>query len=104
VVDSSANVKGYVHNPLVYLPLNSQGKYDVAGAVGNGYLNVIKDLGLREPYVGHVDLVSGEIAEDITYYYAYSEQVPRHCFGSADQCHRNCCKRGRIYFAVDAGS
>jgi len=42
VVDSSANVKGYVHNPLVYLPLNSQGKYDVAGAVGNGYLNVIK--------------------------------------------------------------
>lgn len=76
VVDSSANVKGYVHNPLVYLPLNSQGKYDVAGAVGNGYLNVIKDLGLREPYVGHVDLVSGEIAEDITYYYAYSEQVP----------------------------
>jgi len=62
VVDSSANVKGYVHNPLVYLPLNSQGKYDVAGAVGNGYLNVIKDLGLREPYVGHVDLVSGEIA------------------------------------------
>jgi len=69
VVDSSANVKGYVHNPLVYLPLNSQGKYDVAGAVGNGYLNVIKDLGLR-------DLVSGEIAEDITYYYAYSEQVP----------------------------
>ena len=76
VVDSSANIKGYVHNPLVYLPLNSQGKYDVAGAIGNGYLNVIKDLGLKEPYVGYVDLISGEIAEDITYYYVYSEQIP----------------------------
>ncbi|HHV28499.1 Hsp33 family molecular chaperone HslO [Acetivibrio mesophilus] len=76
VSDSSANIKGYVHNPLVYLPLNSQGKYDVAGAVGSGYLNVIKDLGLKEPYIGYVDLVSGEIAEDITYYYVYSEQIP----------------------------
>ncbi|GAE88641.1 chaperonin [Acetivibrio straminisolvens JCM 21531] len=76
VSDSSANIKGYVHNPLVYLPLNSKGKYDVAGAVGSGYLNVIKDLGLKEPYVGYVDLISGEIAEDITYYYVYSEQIP----------------------------
>lgn len=77
VSDSSANVKGYVYNPLVYLPLNNIGKYDVAGAVGeNGYLNVIKDLGLKEPYVGYVDLVSGEIAEDISYYYVYSEQIP----------------------------
>ncbi|HPD00165.1 MAG TPA: Hsp33 family molecular chaperone HslO [Acetivibrio sp.] len=76
VSDSQANVKGYVHHPLVYLPLNSQGKFDVAGAVGKGYLNVIKDMGLKEPYIGYVDLVSGEIAEDITYYYAFSEQIP----------------------------
>lgn len=76
VSDSEANVKGYVHHPLVYLPLNSKGKFDVAGAIGQGYLNVIKDMGLKEPYIGYVDLVSGEIAEDITYYYAYSEQIP----------------------------
>jgi molecular chaperone Hsp33 len=76
VSDSKANVKGYVHCPLVYLPLNSKGKFDVAGAIGKGYLNVIKDMGLKEPYIGYVDLVSGEIAEDITYYYAYSEQIP----------------------------
>ena len=76
VSDSKANVRGYVHNPLVYLPLNSEGKFDVAGAIGKGYLNVIKDLGLKEPYIGYVDLVSGEIAEDIAYYYAYSEQIP----------------------------
>ena len=63
VSDSKANVRGYVHNPLVYLPLNSEGKFDVAGAIGKGYLNVIKDLGLKEPYIGYVDLVSGEIAE-----------------------------------------
>ncbi|TYQ15250.1 UNVERIFIED_CONTAM: molecular chaperone Hsp33 [Acetivibrio alkalicellulosi] len=76
VSDSNANVRGYVNNPLVYLPLNSKGKFDVAGAVGNGYLNIIKDLGLKEPYIGYVDLISGEIAEDIAYYYAYSEQIP----------------------------
>jgi molecular chaperone Hsp33 len=77
VSDSNSNVRGYVYNPEVYLPLNAIGHFDVAGAVGrNGYLNVIKDLGLREPYVGYVDLVSGEIGEDLAYYYAYSEQVP----------------------------
>lgn len=76
VSDSEANVRGYVYNPLVYLPLNKEGKFDVAGAIGKGYLNVIKDLGLREPYIGYVDLISGEIAEDIAYYYAYSEQIP----------------------------
>jgi molecular chaperone Hsp33 len=77
VTDSDANVRGYVNNPLVYLPLNEMGKLDVAGAVGRtGYLNVIKDMGLKEPYIGYVDLVSGEIAEDITYYFAYSEQTP----------------------------
>ncbi|NMB33716.1 MAG: Hsp33 family molecular chaperone HslO [Clostridium sp.] len=76
VSDSFGSVRGYVNNPLIYLPLNEQGKFDVAGAVGKGYLNVIKDMGLKEPYVGYVDLISGEIADDITYYYAYSEQIP----------------------------
>lgn len=77
VSDSKANVKGYVNNPSVYLPLNSAGKFDVAGAIGkNGYLNVIKDLGMKEPYVGYVDLYTGEIGEDIAYYFAFSEQVP----------------------------
>lgn len=77
VSDSSSNIRGYVNNPQLYLPLNENGKLDVATAVGrNGYLNVIKDLGLKEPYIGFVDLLSGEIAEDIAYYYAFSEQVP----------------------------
>ena len=76
VSDYQANVRGYVYNPEVYIPLNSAGKLDVAGAIGEGYLNVIKDLGLKEPYIGYVDLVSGEIGEDIAYYFAYSEQVP----------------------------
>lgn len=77
VSDYQSNVRGYVYNPEVNLPLNAVGKFDVAAAVGrNGYLNVIKDMGLKEPYVGYVDLVSGEIGEDIAYYYAYSEQVP----------------------------
>jgi len=77
VSDSHANVRGYVYNPHVHLPLNSMGKLDVSGAIGpNGYLNVIKDLGLKEPYIGYVNLVSGEIAEDIAYYFAYSEQIP----------------------------
>jgi len=76
VSDGRANVRGYVHNPSFDLPLNEKGKFDVGGAVGKGYLNVIKDIGLKEPYIGYVDLVSGEIAEDLTYYYAFSEQVP----------------------------
>ena len=77
VSDYQSNVRGYVYNPEIYLPLNAAGKFDVAGAVGrSGYLNVIKDMGLKEPYVGYVDLVSGEIGEDIAYYFAYSEQVP----------------------------
>ncbi len=77
VSDYKANVRGYVYNPEVDLPLNAAGKFDVAAAVGReGYMNVIKDLGLKEPYVGYVDLVSGEIGEDLAYYFAYSEQVP----------------------------
>ncbi|TCK92388.1 molecular chaperone Hsp33 [Natranaerovirga hydrolytica] len=74
--DAQANVKGYVHNPNVIIPPNENGKLDVSGALGIGLLSVIKDIGLKEPYVGQTHLVSGEIAEDLTYYYASSEQVP----------------------------
>ncbi|MHB8062153.1 MAG: Hsp33 family molecular chaperone HslO [Ruminiclostridium sp.] len=74
--DSSANVRGYVNNPIVDLPLNHHGKLDIRTAVGYGYINVIKDMGLKEPYIGFSDLVSGEIADDLTYYFAMSEQVP----------------------------
>ncbi len=74
--DSQGNAKGYVIEPMVLLPANSKGKLDVGGAIGHGYLNVIKDIGLKEPYVGKVALVTGEIAEDLTYYYAISEQTP----------------------------
>ena len=74
--DSSANVRGYVNNPIVDLPLNHHGKLDIRTAVGFGYINVIKDMGLKEPYIGFSDLVSGEIADDLTYYFATSEQVP----------------------------
>ena len=74
--DSQGNVKGYVGNPDVILPANSKGKLDVSGAVGAGYISVIKDMGLKEPYVGQVTLQTGEIAEDLTYYFATSEQVP----------------------------
>lgn len=77
VSDSKANVRGYVNNPQLYLPLNNLGKFDVAGAIGkNGYLNIIRDMGMKEPYIGYVDLVSGEIGDDIAYYFATSEQIP----------------------------
>lgn len=74
--DSRGMVKGYVHEPSVMLPPNAKGKLDVGGALGLGVMSVIRDLGLKEPYVGQTHLVSGEIAEDLTYYYATSEQVP----------------------------
>lgn len=74
--DSKGNVKGYVGNPDVCIPANSKGKLDVAGAVGPGFLTVIKDMGLKEPYSGQVMLQTCEIAEDLTYYFATSEQVP----------------------------
>ena len=74
--DSKGNVKGYANVPDVILPANAIGKLDVAGAVGSGMLSVIKDMGLKEPYVGQTVLQTSEIAEDLTYYFAVSEQVP----------------------------
>ena len=74
--DAKGNVKGYPDVADVILPANAKGKLDVGGAMGNGYLQVIKDLGLKEPYVGKIELQTGEVAEDLTYYFAASEQVP----------------------------
>ena len=78
--DAKGNVKGYAIEPQVMLPPNAAGKLDVGGAVGSGMLRVIKDMGLKEPYVGQTVLQTGEIAEDLTYYFATSEQVPS-CVG-----------------------
>lgn len=74
--DSKGTVKGYPFVPVVNLPANAKGKFDVGGAVAPGQLQVIKDLGLKDPYVGTTQLVNGEIAEDLTYYFALSEQTP----------------------------
>ena len=74
--NSSLDIKGYVTNPQVELPLNSEGKLDVGGAIGTGTLTVIKDIGLKEPYVGTCELLTGEIGDDFAYYFNVSEQTP----------------------------
>lgn len=79
VSDSTGNVRGFVMHPEVDVPRKYEGKLDVSAAVGGGYLTVIKDLGMKEPYVGSISLVSGEIAEDVTAYFAESEQIPTAC-------------------------
>ena len=80
VSDSSGNPRAYVQNPIVEIPLNSKGKLDVRGAVGtDGQLYVIKDIGMKEPYIGQTPIISGEIAEDMTNYFATSEQTPSVC-------------------------
>lgn len=79
VADANAigEVRGFVSNPHTHLPLNAKGKLDVAGAVGTeGFLTVTKDLGLKDPYHGSIELISGELGEDFTYYFAKSEQTP----------------------------
>lgn len=80
VSDCWGNARGYVTNPVVEIPLNAKGKLDVGGAVGtDGFLTVIKDLNLKEPYIGQTPIITGEIAEDLTSYYAISEQLPSVC-------------------------
>lgn len=74
--DANGHVKGFPRVPVVDLPLNEKGKLDVGGALGLGVMSVIKDMGLKEPYSGQIALQTGEIAEDLTYYFATSEQVP----------------------------
>ena len=74
--DSRGNVKGYANRPQAMMPPNAQGKLDVGGVIGAGYLRVIKDMGMKDPYASQVALQTGEIADDLTYYFAASEQVP----------------------------
>lgn len=101
--DSHGNVKGFVENPDVMLPPNAKGKLDVGGALDFGFLSVIKDLGLKEPYVGQTELKTGEIAEDLTYYFANSEQVPSSVgLGVLMEKDNTVRQARRIYYSADA--
>ena len=79
VANARGYVKGYVENPIADLPLNRVGKIDVGGGVGCGYLSVVKDLKLKEPYIGQVPLQSGEVGDDLAFYFAQSEQTATAC-------------------------
>jgi molecular chaperone Hsp33 len=77
VANSEGDVKGYIENPLAELPLNAFGKLDVGGAIGqNGYMSIVKDMNMKEPYIGQVPIQTGEIGDDLAFYFAQSEQVP----------------------------
>jgi len=105
VSDYSGNVRGYADNPDVELPPNSQGKLDVGGAVGQGSMYVIKDMGMNDPYVGVSQIVTGEIGDDITEYFATSEQTPSVCaLGVRVDTEKNCTAAGGFLIQLLPGA
>ena len=103
--DYGAKVRGYVENPAVELPLNGKGKLDVGGGVGkNGYISVIKDLGLKEPYSGRCPIVDGEIANDFAYYFTVSEQQPSAVALGVLAADNECVSAGGIFVSALPGA